>query len=87
MKTTIDLPSELVREMKLQAVYEGRKLKDVATEIFRRGLNHGGSVPTATKKRVKFPLIQCQHLASANTELTPDKVAEILLQQEVASAR
>ena len=38
MKTTLDLPNDLVREMKLRAVHEGRKLKDVATETIRRGL-------------------------------------------------
>lgn len=39
MKTTIDLPPELVREMKLRAVHEGRKLKDVAAELLRHGLD------------------------------------------------
>ena len=38
MKTTLELPDELVQEMKLRAVRERRKLKDVAAEIFRRGL-------------------------------------------------
>ena len=39
MKTTIDLPPELVREIKLRAVHEGRKLKDVAAELLRHGLD------------------------------------------------
>lgn len=39
MKTTFDLPEDLVQEMKLRAVRERRKLKDVATEAFRRGLS------------------------------------------------
>lgn len=38
MKTTIDLPPNLVRAMKLRAVHEGRKLKDVAAELLKRGL-------------------------------------------------
>lgn len=38
MKTTFDLPPELVREVKLRAVHEGRKLKDVAAELLTRGL-------------------------------------------------
>ena len=33
MKTTVDLPDDLVREVKLRAVYEGRKLKDMVAEI------------------------------------------------------
>ena len=38
MKTTLDLPSDLLREVELRAVHEGRKLKDVVAEIIRRGL-------------------------------------------------
>ena len=38
MKTTMDLPEDLIREMKFRAVREGRKLHDVAEEVLRRGL-------------------------------------------------
>jgi plasmid stability protein len=38
MKTTMDLPEDLIREMKLRAVREGRKLREVAEEFLRRGL-------------------------------------------------
>ena len=38
MKTTLDLPSDLVREIKLRAVHEGRKLKDVAADLLRSAL-------------------------------------------------
>jgi plasmid stability protein len=48
MKTTLDLPEDLVMEMKLRAVRERRKLKDVATDIFRRGLNSGEVDPEAS---------------------------------------
>ena len=33
MKTTLDLPNDLVREIKLKAVHEGRKLKDAMAEL------------------------------------------------------
>lgn len=35
VKVTIDLPEDLVRELKLKAVYERRKLKDVVAEKLR----------------------------------------------------
>jgi hypothetical protein len=38
MKTTLDLPDEIVREMKLRAVMQGRTLRDLATEFLRQGL-------------------------------------------------
>jgi hypothetical protein len=33
MKTTMDLPEDLIREMKLRAVREGRKLLELASEV------------------------------------------------------
>jgi hypothetical protein len=38
MKTTVDLPSDLVREMKLRAAHEGRKIKDVIASLLVSGL-------------------------------------------------
>lgn len=56
METTLDLPEELVREMEARAVREGRDLRDVAEEVFRRGLQ---TQPPASdvRHRVKLPLI------------------------------
>lgn len=59
MKTTIDLPPDLVREMKLLAVYEGRKLKDVAADLLKRGLAANSSSPPVSAPRkttIKLPL-------------------------------
>lgn len=38
MKTTLDLPDEIVREMKLRALMQGRTLRDLATDLLRQGL-------------------------------------------------
>lgn len=38
MKTTLDLPEDLVTEIKLRAALEHRKMKDIAAEALRRGL-------------------------------------------------
>jgi len=48
MKTTLELPDELVKEVKLRAVHEGGKLKDTVAELLRLGL-------TATAPRVARP--------------------------------
>jgi hypothetical protein len=37
MKTTIDLPDELVREVKLRAVMQGRTLRDLVADFTARG--------------------------------------------------
>lgn len=40
MKTTLDLPNDLVIEIKLKAAREQRKMKDVAAEALRLGLKN-----------------------------------------------
>lgn len=40
MKTTIDLPDELVCEAKLRAVAQGQVLKDLVADFIRQGLGH-----------------------------------------------
>jgi plasmid stability protein len=84
VKTTFDIPDDLLRSMKLRAVQEGRKFKDVAAEIFRRGLAQPKVAANALgRQRVKLPLIQCRHPAVSKATLTPDQVAAVLLKQEV----
>jgi plasmid stability protein len=57
MKTTFDLPPDLVRDLKLRAVHEGRKLKDVAADLLKRGL---AAPETAAKSRSAKPKIEIQ---------------------------
>ena len=38
MKTTIDLPDDLVTEIKIEAARQHRKLKDLVPELLRDGL-------------------------------------------------
>jgi len=82
MKTTLDLPAELVREMKLRAAQQGRKLRDVATEVFRCGLSQSASQKGIAQHRVRLPLIECGSPRTARKELTPYDVAAVLLRQE-----
>ena len=51
MKTTLDLPNALVREIKLRAVNDGRKLKDTIADLLKKGLRadkpaRGGAAST-----------------------------------------
>jgi plasmid stability protein len=45
MKTTLDLPDEIIREMKLRAVMQGRTLRDLATDFLRQGLGMAPAKP------------------------------------------
>lgn len=86
MKTTIDLPDELMREIKVRAAREDRKLKDLVAELLREGLSSTSKPSTTRGHRVKLPLIRGGHAAKPGEELTPERVAEILLAEEVDRA-
>lgn len=54
MKTTLDLPDELLREVKLRAVLQGRTVKDLVTEFLRQGL---GMVPPEKARTRKSSMV------------------------------
>lgn len=69
MKTTLDLPDDLFRDVKLRAVAQGRTLRDVVADFLRQGLGQTpvgaspGALPVASS-RVEvgadgLPLIRC----------------------------
>ena len=81
MKTTLDIPEELVREMKIRAAKEGRKLREIATEVIRAGLSTEKSVtPETEPHKVKLPMLTG---GKAIRQFTPEEIDEILLQQEI----
>ena len=82
MKTTLDLPDELMREVKIRAVKENRKLKDAIADLLRRGLSQKTAEPPTVRHRVKLPLVQCAHKARPGEEMTPERVARLLLEEE-----
>jgi hypothetical protein len=90
MKTTIELPDGLVREIKMRAVSRRQKLKDTVAELLRKGLaaaDAGPAAPTARVRRDRrtgLPVVECLHPAAAGEEVTPDRAAEILLAQDVS---
>ena len=86
MKTTLDLPDDLMREVKIRAVKENRKLKDAIADLLKRGLAREPIVP-AKRRRVRLPLVRCAHEARRGEEMTPQRVAEILLGEESEATR
>lgn len=91
MKTTVELPDSLVKQIKLRAIRDGRKLKDAVAELLSRGL----AADAGTKRRsaaaaifdnpkTGLPVIQCAHAARTDSEITPDRAADILLNQEAS---
>ena len=88
MKTTIDLPSDLVRKLKLRAIRENRHVKDLAADLLRAGLSVPVAPPRQAPKIKKhpttgFPVIQGNAAIKSPPSLTPEQIDDVLLQQEV----
>jgi hypothetical protein len=86
VKTTLDLPDDLMREVKIRAVTENRKLKDAIADLLRRGLSQRRSDPRI-RRRVALPLVRCARKARPAEEMTPDRVAGVLLDEEAEARR
>jgi len=87
VKTTLDLPDELMRAAKIRAANEGRKLKDVVADLIRRGLAEEPKGVGRVRKRVGLPLIECAHDARRGQEMTPNRIARVLAREDATTAR
>ena len=62
MKTTLELPDELMRRVKLRAVHRNQKLKDAITQLLEAGMaacadaNKAPSVPKPLRLKSRRPL-------------------------------
>lgn len=88
MKTTFDLPDDLVRAVKLRAVAQNQTLKDLVIELLQRGLGMhppGRLEQPLTSSRVEIgenglPFIRCQPQALASRMSVE---ALLLLEQQI----
>ncbi|HEX4589361.1 MAG TPA: hypothetical protein VH120_05495 [Gemmataceae bacterium] len=90
MKTTLELPDDLIKRVKLRALRDGRKLKDTIADLLQKGLTTDKNSPPeperaviTTDKKTGLPLIRGGRPAPPAEELTPERVADILLAQEM----
>jgi hypothetical protein len=82
MKTTLELPSDLMKAIKLRAVDEHRTMTDLITELLRQGMADAPDEQRTIRHRVKLPLIHGTHAPSSEDEMSPERIAEILLAEE-----
>lgn len=73
MKVTVDLSPDLVREMKLLAVHDGRRLKDVVADLLKRGLCSGKN-----RSQSKTPADFLLSVPPGAPEMPPERIRRIL---------
>jgi hypothetical protein len=62
MRTTVDIPDALYRELKSKAAQEARSVKDLILRSVEGGLRPAPKSATARKKKnVRLPIIQSKH--------------------------
>jgi hypothetical protein len=76
--TTIELPDDLVRQVKARATREGRRVADLVAELLRAGLGKKAAYGGVSLKRGELPVVKCKHPAPPGEEMTPERVAEAL---------
>lgn len=84
MRTTVDLPDELLRRVKAKAAMNGLKLKDLIARYVEQGLEGGPSrgIPSR-RRRSDLPVIRA---ATGHTlpALTNEEIQRILDEDEAA---
>ena len=82
MKTTLNLPDDLMRTVKMRAVLEDKTLQETIAELLRRGLMETPAPLHSAPTIVRLPLVDCAHEATPGYQLTPERAAQALLDQE-----
>lgn len=94
MRTTVDIPEELLRRAKAEAALRGMKLKDYMTEALRAALS--GELQVVAERAPEYPGTEEQRLGDncvlplirgtadpAMRDLTAERVHAILQEEEV----
>lgn len=80
MRTTLDLPDALFREIKVQSALRGVKLKDFVAGLLKAGLGQITSDHPEGRRRSPLPVVRkatgVSHPALSNRELDALLVAE-----------
>ena len=58
MRTTVELPDDLVRELKVRAAREGRSMKSLMRALLEQGLRRSADVPTPRRQRSALPVVR-----------------------------
>ena len=81
MRTTLDIPDELGKRVKLTAIRRGSSMKDLIVTALEHELS--GRRQQDGGKTLHFPLVPSGKPASY--DLKPEEISEILIREEIAA--
>lgn len=80
MRTTLDLPDDLLKRAKIEAVERGTSLRDLVGAALERELS-GGSDPKLRRKRAQFPIFDSK--APGSLRLSNAGIAKLERDEDV----
>ena len=83
MRTTLDLPDELFRQVKAKAALEGASLKELLRRYIEGGLGRPIPPSSQSRKRSKLPVIKAKS-RKVIRNLTPELQATLEEEQDLA---
>jgi len=86
MRTTIDFPDDLFREVKARAALDGLKLKDLITRYVEQGLRQRATAAPSRRQRSELPVAR-KATGHSLPALTNADIQRILEEEETAGAR
>jgi hypothetical protein len=81
MRTTVDIPEALGRQVKIRAAQEGRSLKTLITQALEREL--AAAAPAVPPVTPRLPVIRSSRPGSL--KITPEEISELLVREEAAA--
>jgi hypothetical protein len=84
MRTTIDLPDELFRQVKARAALEGRKLKDLIASFVAEGLERGSPPENGRRRRSQLPVVGAATSGVPIPALSGEEIARIEEEEDLA---
>ncbi|MGF1531339.1 MAG: hypothetical protein ACFCU4_08260 [Puniceicoccaceae bacterium] len=84
MRTTLDIPDEIFRQIKAEAALSGAKLKDLLAELIKKGLAARAAQPLGPRPRSPLPVpLPRVTGAPAIRALTNAEIHRLLDQQDL----
>ncbi len=89
MRTTLDLPDSLLRELKTRAAQNGQSLKSLLNELIQRALRMPASTEVVRQSGPGLPVLKRLQEASAPDKTAPTnaQLEDQTLQQDIEKLR